>query len=104
MKHTIAHDLSPALAKKATERAFAAYAARFTEYNPVVTWTGETHASISFKVKGVSLKGTFELVPRAVEMNLDVPFVLKLFQKRAIEVIDGEVREWLEKARTGQLD
>jgi hypothetical protein len=103
MKHVIPHDLDLELSKKAAERAFASYAAKLAEYDPKVTWTDSSHATISFKVKGISLTGSFTIRQGAIDMDLDVPFLLRPFQGRAVDVIDREVKEWIEKARAGQL-
>lgn len=103
MKHTIPHDLSPELAKTATERAFEAYKAKLPEYDPRVVWTSANEAKVSFKVKGVGLDGGVRLRPNEIELELDVPFIFKIFQKKAMDVIEREVREWLVKAKNGQL-
>ncbi len=103
MKHKIPHDLSPELAKKAADRAMESYTAKLAEYSPKVTWTTPDAAAITFKVKGISLSGSLALVPGAIELDLDVPFLLKPFQGRAINVIDREVREWIDKAKQGGL-
>ena len=103
MKHSIAHDLDESLAKKAAERAFAAYAVKLADYAPVVTWTDAAHANITFNVKGMTLKGRFTLAPGSIDLELDVPFLLRMFQGKAINVIDREVREWLVKAKAGEL-
>ena len=88
MKHTISHDVETTLARKAAHKAFEAYQAKFAEYNPSVVWQDEDHATIGFKVKGVALNGTVALRPQAVDLVLDVPFVLKIFQKRAVGIIE----------------
>lgn len=103
MKHKISHDLSPELSKKAAERAMESYSQKLAEYSPKVTWISADKATITFKVKGISLSGNLALVPGAIELELDVPFLLKPFQGRAIDVIDREVREWVGKAKAGEI-
>lgn len=103
MKHSISHDLPVDLAKQATEKAFEAYKARFGEYNPTFRWASDSKADIAFSVKGVSLSGSFTVLPKVIEMDLDVPFVFKIFQKKAVEIIEGEVKTWIGKAKNGQL-
>ena len=103
MKHTITHDVPPDLARKAAERAFQSYADKFAEYHPSVVWKDADHADIGFRVKGVKLDGNVALRPNAVDLDLDVPFVFRIFQKRAIDVIEGEVRAWLAKAKRGEI-
>lgn len=104
MKHRVPHDLDTPLAKKATNAALQAYAERFSEYSPKVHWKNDTCAEVSFQAKGITLKGLFELGPGCVEMDMEVPLLLRAFRKRAIEVIDAEIREWVGRAKTGELD
>jgi hypothetical protein len=103
VKHDIPHDLSPEIAKKAVERAFESYQARFSEYNPSASWSSPTNAAIGFKVKGMALDGNIELVPGKIVLNLDVPFLLRPFQKKAVDIIDQEVRSWIARAQRGEI-
>jgi Putative polyhydroxyalkanoic acid system protein (PHA_gran_rgn) len=103
MKHQIAHDLDSDLAKEAAIRAFEAYQKRFAGYNPTLNWEGDRKARIGFSVKGVKLHGSIDILPRAIELDLDVPFLFRPFKGKAIEVIDREVRNWLDKAKKGEL-
>ncbi len=104
MKHIIKHDLSMDLVKKATQKAMDTYGARFSEYDPQATWNSDTNATISFTAKGVTLEGTLDLRPKEIELQLDVPFLFKVFQKKAVNIIDSEINEWLQRARNGELD
>lgn len=103
MKHTIKHDLDIPLAKKVTEKAFESYKAKFGEYNPTFKWATDNKAEVSFKAKGITLAGSFTILPGAIELELDVPFLLKVFQSKAVEIIDTEVKEWIQKAKAGQV-
>lgn len=104
MKHKIPHDISDALAKKATLKAFESYAERFSEYNPTADWISDSKANISFNAKGIKLDGVLELVPRGILLDMSVPFAFKLFQKKAIGVIEEEIKRWIERARNGEFD
>jgi hypothetical protein len=104
MKHYIPHDLTMELCKKATVAAFAAYAERFAEYRPTAKWTTETHADISFTVKGFTLNGSFDLEASRIGLELEVPFLLRPFRSKALEVIENEIKTWIQKARNGELD
>lgn len=103
MKHTIKHDLNPDMARRATQSAFENYAARFDQYNPKADWVTESHAKVSFSAKGITLRGDFVLRPGEIEIQLDVPFILKPFSKRAVTIVEEEVQEWVEKARRGDV-
>jgi hypothetical protein len=99
MKHSVSHDLGQERAKKVTEAALSSYAEKFAKYSPKTTWTGPSSAKISFQVKGMTLTGGVEIRDRTIDLDLDVPFLLRPFQGQAISVIDGEIRSWLEKEK-----
>ncbi len=103
MKHTVPHDLGLEKAKQVAEAAIGAYKKKFPEYSPESRWASDTKADISFKVKGMSLKGGLEVSQSAIAMELDVPFLLKPFQGKALEVIEKEIRKWIGKAKDGKL-
>jgi hypothetical protein len=104
MKHVVKHDLDQGLARKAADKAWEAYSERFSKYNPKATWTSETHADIEFTVKGMHLKGSIDLEPGGIALELEVPFVLRVFKKQAIDVIEKEIQKWIDKAKAGELD
>ncbi len=103
MKHAVPHDLGQDLAKKVAESAFASYAQKFAKYQPKANWVTPARANISFSVKGMTLTGSLEVSSTAIEMDLDVPFLLKPFKGTAISVIEGEIREWIKKAKAGEI-
>lgn len=104
MKHTVPHDLDLDTAKKATAKALESYKERFSDYQPEVSWLDERRAEVQFKALGATLKGLFQLTPSAVEMEMDVPLRFKLFQKKAVDVVDREIKKWIEKAKQGELE
>ncbi len=99
MKHSVPHDLGQERAKKVTEQALGSYATKFAKYSPTTTWTTPTQAKISFSVKGMTLSGSVEILEKSIDLNLDVPFLLRPFQGQAIGVIEGEIKEWLAKEK-----
>jgi hypothetical protein len=103
MKHQIAHDLDMSLAKEAAVHAFESYQKRFVDYHPKMYWIGDRDARIEFSIKGFKLQGTIGILPRAIELDLDVPFVFRLFKSKAIDIIERETRSWLDKAKRGEL-
>lgn len=103
MKHSIAHDLDLATAKKVTDRAFAEYGSRYPAYEPTLSWIDDRRADVSFNAKGVHLGGVMAIDETSISLDLDVPFLFRPFQKKAIEVIDREVKVWIGKARNGQI-
>ena len=103
MKHVIEHGLDAATAHKVTERAFAEYKTLYPSYDPTLTWTSDRAAKVGLSAKGLKLHGSVLLREGAIDVELEVPFLLKVFQKRAMEVIDREVRTWVERARAGEI-
>lgn len=103
MKHVVPHDLGQERAKQAAESALSSYAQRFEKYSPKVIWTSNSKAQISFQVKGFTLSGDLEVLDRSIEMDLDVPFVLRPFKGQALNVIETEIKEWIAKAKTGAV-
>lgn len=103
-KHVIKHDLDLALARKVTDKAFEAYAEKFKDYSPTATWVTDTKSAIAFQAKGLKLTGDIELKPGSVELGLEVPFLLRPFQRRAIQIIDEEIRGWIAKAEAGEIE
>lgn len=103
MKHEIHHGLTPELAKKAVGKAMEAYSARFSDFNPQFDWTSETKGRVGFRAKGVSVSGDIEIAGPTILVDLEVPFLLRVFRGKAIEVIDREVKVWVEKARKGEI-
>ncbi|HET9959757.1 MAG TPA: polyhydroxyalkanoic acid system family protein [Polyangiaceae bacterium] len=103
MKHVVNHDLGQERAKKVAESALSSYKEKFAKYSPAVNWVTPNKADIGFNVKGVSLKGALEVSERTIEMELDVPFLLRPFKGQALAVIESEINEWIAKAKSGAL-
>jgi len=103
MKHEIHHGLEPDLAKKAIDKAMEAYSERFSDFNPRFAWKTESRGELGFKAKGVGVDGSIEIAGPKIFVDLEVPFLLRVFKGKAIDVIDREVKKWVEKARAGEL-
>ena len=99
MKHSVPHDLGQERAKKVAESALSTYAQKYANYHPKVAWTTANKAEISFKVKGMSLAGRLEVLDRSIDLDIDVPFLLRPFKTQALGVIEGEINEWIKKAK-----
>ena len=103
MKHAIPHSLTIERARFVTDKAWGAYSQRFADYSPRATWTTDTHADVQFTVKGVTLRGALDLTPSAIEMDLTVPLLFRPFRNKALDLVEREVRTWLQKERDGEL-
>lgn len=103
MKHSVTHSLGREKARQVARAAFESYAKRFADYKPVTTWKSEDTADISFSVKGISLNGAIAVADHSIDLDLNVPFMLKPFKGKALEVIEREIRVWIAKAEKGEL-
>lgn len=99
MKHIIPHNLDAATARAVADRAFAEYQKRYPTYQPEIRWVTDQCAEIGFNAKGLRLRGKVDVDPSAIAFELNVPLLLRPFQKRAVEVIDREVRLWIDRVR-----
>ena len=104
MRHSIPHDLPRETARRATRAALESYQRDLAEYKPTGTWVSEDHAKVSFTVAGRTLNGSVAVQPRAVELELDVPLLLRPFKGMAMKVVQEEIERWLERARQGEFD
>jgi hypothetical protein len=103
MKHSVPHDLGQEKAKKAAESALANYSQKFAKYSPQTRWVSDNKANISFNIKGVTLSGSMEVLSNAITMDLDVPFLFRPFKGQALSIIEGEIKEWIAKAKKGEV-
>ena len=103
MKHSVAHDLDIELAQRAVKVVLEAYAQRFDQFSPQVNWISAAKANIGFSAKGVVVSGAVDVAERQIFIDLEVPFLLRVFKKKAITIIEREIRVWIDKARNGEL-
>ena len=103
MKHAVPHDLGTEKARKVADAAFESYKKKLAKYNPRANWVSDRRAEISFSVKGITLNGALEVQERSIDMELNVPFLLRPFRGKALSLIEGEIREWIKKANAGEI-
>ncbi|HEY4223440.1 MAG TPA: polyhydroxyalkanoic acid system family protein [Myxococcota bacterium] len=103
MKHSVPHDLPFDLAKKAADAALQSYRTRFPDFDPQVSWSDDKTANVDLKAKGMSLKGVFEIEPNAITIDMEVPLLLRPFKQKAIDVIEQQIKDWIAKAKRGEL-
>jgi hypothetical protein len=105
MQHIIKHDLSPELAKKAAEQAADYYTKKWEKYDAKAVWMSDTHAEITFNVKGVSVVATLDMQPgQAVVDMKKVPILLRPFKNKALDAVEKTLEKWIAKAKAGELD
>ncbi len=102
--HDIPHDLDLDTAKLVARKAAEAYSKRFAEYNFKSNWVTETRVELAFTVVGKTLDGAMVVKSDRLALELDVPFMLRPFQSKAIELIEREANVWIAKARNGELE
>ena len=103
MEHTIEHDLDLPPAKRAIDRAMQSYTERLSEYSPRFEWTSDAVGEFGFEALKVKVTGELVVADRKIDVSIDVPFILRPFRKRALAVIEREVREWVERAKNGEI-
>ena len=81
MQQIIKHDLSPELAKKAANKAAEHYTTKWEKYDAKTTWLDDSHAEITFRVKGASVVATIDMQPGQVVVDMQkVPLLLRPFK------------------------
>lgn len=103
MKHSVAHDLGKEQALKVTQAAWKSYSERFQKYHPTCTWPSPYHAAIGFTAKGIRLTGDIDVRDSSIDLELEVPFLLRPFKSMALGVIEDEIKTWIAKAKAGQI-
>ncbi|HVH97088.1 MAG TPA: polyhydroxyalkanoic acid system family protein [Enhygromyxa sp.] len=103
MTHDIPHDLDISLARLAAKKAAEAYGKRFAEYDYKATWVSENRVELGFTVVGRRLEGAMNIKSDRLELELDVPLMLRPFRGKALEIIEKEARSWIDKAKRGEL-
>lgn len=103
MEHKVPHDIGTVLAKKATVAAFDAYSKKYVSYSPTQSWLGDYEAKVTFNVKGLTLEGKIFVREKEIAMDLDVPFLLRPFKTKALDIIEREIATWCAKAKRGEL-
>jgi hypothetical protein len=103
MKHSVRHGLGKEGAKRAVVAAFSSYAERFAKYQPVATWTSDDRAEVSFSAKGITLGGSLVIGENTIDLDLDVPFLLRPFKDKAVSAVEKEIGAWVDKAKRGEI-
>jgi hypothetical protein len=103
MKHTIDTGLDQAMSKKVIDKAMDEYKARFADYSPRYDWTADDRGEFAFNAKGVKLNGTIVLRHEKIDVDMHVPLLFRVFQGKAMSVIQEQVEMWVQKAKRGEL-
>ena len=103
MKHTIETGLELADSKRAIDKAMQAYSERFAEYAPRFSWKTEKAGDFGFTAKGVSIDGTIVVHDGKVDVEMNVPFLFRIFSGRAMQVVTDQVELWIGRVKRGEV-
>ena len=73
------------------DEAQAEYARRFPKYAPRLQWLGADQARVAFHAMGREIEGTVRVFERGLEVDLEVPLLLRPFVGPAKHAIEREV-------------
>ena len=79
------------------------YGKKFVEHDPRFAWLTEEVAALTFRVMGMSVGGQVAVRDGGIDLDMEVPLLLRAFQKKAVKAIDEEVQVWVGRARRGEL-
>ena len=99
MKHFVPHDVSPELAHRALDQAFASYSEKYAQYDPKMHWATERKAEISFNAKGMAITGTADVDVKGISFDLKVPLMLSMFKGTAVKYLESESQKWIAVAK-----
>jgi hypothetical protein len=94
VKHSFRHGMKMEEARRIADMAWESYRGRFERFGPSLEWIADYTAQIGFSAGGFKLRGAMEIKPGKIDISLDVPVVFRVFKKRAVSVIQKEIREW----------
>ena len=57
---------------------------KFAKYSPQTRWVTENRATISLNIKGMTLSGSLEVQAHSIDLDLEVPFLLRPFKSQAV--------------------
>jgi hypothetical protein len=100
---TIAHDLGEKKAKQAITAAHRYYARRYSKYKPRMHWESRNRAALTFVATGMTVNATADVKPSSIDVEVEVPLLLRPFRKKALQIIEREIRSWVTKAKSGKL-
>ena len=104
MKYSVQHGLSDVSQVRAVvDKAYESYKERLANHDPKLTWNGEQRAKIEFSVLGKSISTDVQIDDEELNIEGDLPWAFKFFEKKILDVVGGEVDKWLAKARAGEL-
>lgn len=103
MQHDIKHGLEQQKAQEVAKRAVESYAKRFAQFSFEHTWVDDSRVNLSFAVMGKRLEGSLSVLADVLRFEMEVPLLMRVFSKKAVEIIEKETQAWIERAKSGEL-
>lgn len=103
MQQSIAHDLGEKKARQAISAAHRYYARRYAKYKPRMRWQSRNRAALTFVATGMTVSATADVKPASIDVDVEVPLLLRPFRKKALAIVEREIRSWIARAKTGDL-
>lgn len=104
MEHRIPHGLSLPLARVVTRKALESYQQRYPEYHPTGVWQTEDNATFSLHILGADVTGEVRVDASAVTLDLDVPLLLRPWQRGVARAVEEEIALWVQWGREGRFN
>ena len=99
MNRTFPHGLSLPAAKQITRIALADYQRKLAEYAVSVAWASDATANVTFVILNTVIKGVISVTALDIEIEVDVPLKLKLFEGVALKAVEKEIRACIDNAK-----
>lgn len=99
MKHVIKTGLNVNDSKYALDEAFKVYSKQHSQYKPLFGWKKNDLATFSFTSPVGKLDGLILVVEDQLILDMNVPFLARPFQNKAISLIETEVQIWIERIK-----
>ncbi|MFZ4768603.1 MAG: hypothetical protein ACOYLO_00380 [Ferruginibacter sp.] len=104
MNHKVVHNLDIAVVKTCVNKAFKSYSKKFAANKPTMDWVADYTAKISFVIGKDTINGKIDITSTSINMTLESSsFLVNLFKKQALKIIDAEIQIWLNKAHSGEI-
>jgi hypothetical protein len=103
------HALSVAEAKSRCDKAFDHYRSQFPGYTITVTWPTATEAKVGVQLTPMmKIACTVTLGQSSAQLNVTYPDAINILRggkkmvEKYIDVVDAEIRSWLERGRPSE--
>ena len=98
MEHVFTHDSDFETAKRAVDLAWEHYKEQLSKYKPELEWADDSLAKIKFSVGRILFRFEIVVGKDAYDISANVPPLFRMFKKRAVLLLEDEIRKWSSKA------